>query len=120
MENKKLIKDIHRLLNEKKKKSAEEKAAEKEENAEKPLKEFAGDASGFQASGGGGKGNSKPPARSAATPGRKEGPLEDVIHMIARAAEIGDKKMMNQAKNNMKGIPAELQSSLKLIMKSLG
>ena len=89
MENKRLIEDIHQLLNEGKK---------KKEKKEKETEEGALNESG----------------------GPNEGPLEDVIHMIARAVEIGDKKMMNQAKNNMKGIPAELQSSLKLIMKSLG
>ena len=95
MENsRKLLNDIHQLLNEGKKSKKKE-----EEKIEKKSKEEELDEGTLNESG-----------------GPEESPSDEAIHLLARGIEMSDKKMLDQAKG-MKGVSAEVKKSLNVIVK---
>ena len=96
MENsRKLLSDIHQLLNEgKKSKKKEEEKIEKKSKEEEELDEGTLNESG----------------------GPEESPSDEAIHLLARGIEMGDKKMLDQAKS-VKGVSAEVKKSLNVIVK---
>ena len=96
MENsRKLLSDIHQLLNEgKKSKKKEEEKIEKKSKKEEELDEGTLNESG----------------------GPEESPSDEAIHLLARGIEMSDKKMLDQAKG-VKGVSAEVKKSLNVIVK---
>jgi len=97
MENsRKLLSDIHQLLNEgkKSKKKEDEKVEKKSKEKEEELDEGALNESG----------------------GPEESPSDEAIHLLARGIEMSDKKMLDQAKG-VKGVSAEVKKSLNVIVK---
>ena len=48
--------------------------------------------------------------------GPEESPSDEAIHLLARGIEMGDKKMLDQAKS-VKGVSAEVKKSLNVIVK---
>ena len=97
MENsRKLLSDIHQLLNEgkKSKKEEEEKVEKKSKKKEEELDEGTLNESG----------------------GPEESPSDEAIHLLARGIEMSDKKMLDQAKG-VKGVSAEVKKSLNVIVK---
>jgi len=93
-----LLRDINMLLNEGKKK----KKKEDEELDEAKKKKAKKDEEDLQESGG--------PAGS---------PLEDVIHMLARASETGNAALRKQAESNMKKLPSDVKKSLNVLIKNM-
>jgi len=92
--NRKLLNDIHRLLNEGKKPKKKEEKIEKNPKEEEELEEGTLNESG----------------------GPEESPSDEAIHLLARGIEMGDKKMLDQAKS-VKGVSAEVKKSLNVIVK---
>lgn len=98
MENsRKLLSDIHQLLNEGKKPKKEEE--EKVEKKSKKKEEEELDEGTLNESG-----------------GPEESPSDEAIHLLARGIEMSDKKMLDQAKG-VKGVSAEVKKSLNVIVK---
>ena len=51
--------------------------------------------------------------------GPASSPLEDVVHMLARASETGNAALMKQAKSTMSKLPSDVKKSLNVLIKNM-
>ena len=108
-----LLRDINMLLNEgkKKKKKEDEELDEAKKRKAKKYEEELDEAKK--------KKSKKDDEDLQESGGPSSSPLEDVVHMLARASETGNAALMKQAKSNMSKLPSDVKKSLNVLIKNM-